>query len=86
MASDDPVNQARAAWASAMNAFVRAAKAHTRAARLHERLGAESLAAVERGRVAEELAGYEAAIARHPEWAIDAPPWPDLDLDGRGAS
>jgi hypothetical protein len=40
-------------------------------------LGFPDLAAREFERVAEEHRGYQAALALHPEWAADAPPWPD---------
>jgi hypothetical protein len=40
-------------------------------------LGFPDLAAREFERVAEERRGYDAALALHPEWGADAPPWPD---------
>jgi hypothetical protein len=40
-------------------------------------LGFPDLAAREFERVDEEHRGYDAELAQHPEWAADAPPWPD---------
>jgi hypothetical protein len=32
-------------------------------------------------RLAKERAEFEAELVRHPEWAHDAPDWPQLDPD-----
>ena len=67
----------RLAWLEALRAYVRAARTHRAAAGFHSRLGFPDLAAREFERVAEERRGYDAALALHPEWVADAPPWPD---------
>ena len=67
----------RLAWLAMVTGYVRTGRAHRAAARFHARLGFPDLAARAFERVAEERRGYDAALARHPEWAADAPPWPD---------
>lgn len=75
-----PLEQARAAWLKALKAYVRAARTHEAAAGFHSRLGFPDLAAREFDRAAEERRGYDVAVARHPEWAADVPPWPDAPM------
>jgi len=70
-------DRARVAWAKALKSHFRAARTHEAAAGFHARLGFPDLAARERERAAEEHRGYDAVLAQHPEWAADAPPWPD---------
>ena len=71
------LERVRSAWLGTLTAYVRAAGTHRAAAGFHARLGFPDLAAREFERVAEEHRGYKAALALHPEWAADAPPWPD---------
>jgi len=70
-------DRVRLAWLETLRAYVRAARTHRAAAGFHARLGFPDLAAREFERVAEERRGYDAALALHPEWVADAPPWPD---------
>ena len=67
----------RLAWLAMLKGYVRTARAHRAAAGFHTRLGFPDLAASAFERMAEERRGYDTALARHPEWAADAPPWPD---------
>jgi hypothetical protein len=72
-----PVDRVRMAWLRAMEAHVRAASTHETAAALHTHLGRRERAARESEKAAGERRSYEAALARHPEWAPDAPRWPE---------
>ena len=75
-ASDgDVLRRVRLAWLSALTAYVRAAKRHDETAALQTQNGHPELARRASKRAAEERAGYDAALARHPEWAEHAPPW-----------
>jgi len=67
----------RLAWLAMLKAYVRTARTHRAAAGFHARLGFPDLAERAFERVAEERRGYDAALARHPEWAADAPAWPE---------
>jgi citrate lyase beta subunit len=70
VSAEDP----RAAWVKALKTQLRAARNHDAAAAFHAKFGFSDLAARELERAAEERRGYDATLARHPEWVAAAPP------------
>jgi hypothetical protein len=81
MIGRDRGERARLAWLRAMEAYVRAFQRHSAAAAVHARLGCPERAALAAERADVERAGYEAAIADHPEWAADAPAWQEVETN-----
>jgi predicted RNA-binding protein YlxR (DUF448 family) len=71
--SDDP---ARSAWISLLRAHVRSAQKHAAAAKVHAQTGHVERRMAELDRLSLERAEFDAAVARHPEWADDVPAWP----------
>jgi hypothetical protein len=71
------LERARVAWLAALQAHVRAATSHEAAAAWHTRMGHPERAARESAIATAERHSYDVALARHPEWADDALPWPE---------
>jgi hypothetical protein len=82
---DAAADRARGAWVSALEAHVRAAKKHEDAATLHARQGGIQ-SGDRRNWIVWLRSGpsLRLKLARHPEWANDAPDWPQLDPDDIG--
>jgi hypothetical protein len=66
------------AWLRLLEVQVRAGKKHAAAAAVHARCGHPERADAALDRLIVERAEFDAALALHPEWASDAPQWPEL--------
>ena len=73
----------RAAWLRLLHAYVRAGRKHMEAVELYAQAGRPDRAEAALRLLQTERMMYERALAVHPEWADDAPVWPELDPGSR---
>jgi hypothetical protein len=73
----------RVAWLSLLQAYVRAGRKHIDAAEVQAQAGRPDRAEAALRHMRTERKLYEHALAAHPEWADDAPEWPEPDPGSR---
>jgi hypothetical protein len=76
-------DRVRAAWLSLLQAYVRAGRKHIDAAEVQAQAGRPDRAEAALRHMRTERKLYEHALAAHPEWADDAPEWPEPDPGSR---
>ena len=70
-------DRVRVAWLRLLSAYVRSGKKHVEAAEVLARAGRPDRAEAALRHAEAERKQYERAVAVHPEWADDAPEWPE---------